>query len=119
MVVGGDTEVETPVGFIDVLSDTEVIEVKYYKKWKHGLGQVLAYQSFYPRLEKRLHLFAHKGDLDTGEIFAFAKSVCDEFSVVTFEEIRSGDDDEARVGVKRSREDESERIHKRRVVLEE
>lgn len=88
LVVGGEIEVETPAGFIDVLSDTVVIEVKYFKKWKHGLGQVLAYQSFYPRLSKRLHLFAHMGDLDTHECFTLAKSVCDVHAVeVTFEEV--------------------------------
>ena len=47
-LVGGESEVETPAGFIDVLRETEVIEVKYYRQWKHGLGQVLAYQSYYP-----------------------------------------------------------------------
>ncbi|CAN0244124.1 unnamed protein product, partial [Ectocarpus sp. 6 AP-2014] len=69
-LVGGEPDVETPVGFIDVLSDTYVIEVKYYRHWKHGLGQVLAYHYFYPRLAKRLHLFAHVGDVDTLKYFA-------------------------------------------------
>jgi len=85
VVVGGEIEVETPAGFIDVLSDIEVIEVKYYKKWKHGLGQVLAYQSFLPHLAKRLHLFAHIGDVDTLKVLALAKSVCGVHTVeVTF-----------------------------------
>ena len=87
-VVGGQVEIETPAGFIDVLSDKEVIEVKYYRQWKHGLGQVLAYQTFYPLLTKRLHLFAHTGDVATGEVFTLAMSVCDVHEVeVTFEEI--------------------------------
>lgn len=85
-VVGGEIEVETPVGFIDVLSSTEVIEVKYYKQWKHGLGQVLAYHSYYPRLDMRLHLFAHNGDVNTERVLALAKLVCETHSVeVTFE----------------------------------
>lgn len=93
-IVHGEIEVQTPSGNIDVLSDTEVIEVKYYKQWKNGLGQVLAYQSYYPRLAKRLHLFAHIGDVDTRKYFALAKSVCDVHGVeVTFEEVPALDDD--------------------------
>lgn len=85
-IVGGEAEVQTPYGRIDVLSGTEVIEVKYYKQWKHGLGQVLAYHSFYPSLLKRLHLFAHIGEVGTRKYFESAKSVCDAHVVrVTFE----------------------------------
>lgn len=105
-LVGGESEVETPAGFIDVLSDTEVIEVKYYKQWKHGLGQVLAYQSYYPCLARRLHLFAHVGDVETRNYFALAKNVCDGHAVeVTFEEVPALDDDETQTlsGVKRAR----------------
>lgn len=85
-VVGGEKEVETPSGFIDILSASEVIEVKYYKQWKAGFGQVLAYQTYYPRLAKRLHLFSHIGDRDTLKYFALATSVCEPHGVkVTFE----------------------------------
>ncbi|CAM9812251.1 unnamed protein product, partial [Pylaiella littoralis] len=84
--VGGEAEVETPAGNIDVLSDTEVIEVKNYKQWKHGLGQVLAYHTFHPGLAKRLHLFAHSGEDGTRKYFDLAKSVCAKHDVrVTFE----------------------------------
>ncbi|CAM9194336.1 unnamed protein product, partial [Ectocarpus sp. 8 AP-2014] len=87
-LVGGTTEVETPSGYIDVLSETEVIEVKYYRQWKDGIGQVLAYQSHYPHLARRLHLFAHTGDRDTDKYCELAKSVCGEHMVqVTFEEV--------------------------------
>ena len=106
-LVGGESEVETPAGFIDVLSETEVIEVKYYKQWKHGLGQVLAYQSYYPCLARRLHLFAHVGDVDTRNYFALAKNVCDGHAVkVTFEEVPALDDDETQTPprVKRARD---------------
>ncbi|CAN0525315.1 unnamed protein product [Ectocarpus sp. 12 AP-2014] len=74
-LIGGEREVETPSGFIDMPSDA-VIEVKYHNRWKHGLGQVLAYQSHYPRLARRLHLFAYIGDKDTDKYFEMAKSVC-------------------------------------------
>lgn len=86
--VGGEIEVRTPSGDIDVLSDTEVIEVKYYRQWKGGVGQVLAYGSHFPLLAKRLHLFAHAGDVDTQKYFELEKSVCDAHKVeVTFEEV--------------------------------
>lgn len=88
LIVGGKTEQVTPVGFIDVLSDTEVIEVKHYTLWKHGLGQVLSYQLHYPHLAKRLHLFAQIGGRDTDKYLEKAKSTCDPFAVkVTFEEV--------------------------------
>lgn len=53
----GKTEVKTLVGNIDVLTDSEVIEVKNIRYWKSALGQVLAYSSFYPLHTRRLHLF--------------------------------------------------------------
>ncbi|CAN0020243.1 unnamed protein product, partial [Ectocarpus fasciculatus] len=40
-LVGGEAEVETPAGSIDVLSGTEVIEVKYYKQWSMDSGRCL------------------------------------------------------------------------------
>ncbi|CAN0547912.1 unnamed protein product [Ectocarpus sp. 12 AP-2014] len=86
-LIGGEREVETPSGFIDMPSDA-VIEVKYNNRWKHGLGQVLAYQSHYPRLARRLHLFACIGDKDTDNYFEMAKSVCYAQAVkATFEEV--------------------------------
>lgn len=103
--VGGNTEVQTPSGFIDVLSESEVIEVKYFSKWKDGLGQVLAYQSHYPRLGKRLHLFAHGGDNNTAKYVGLAKSVCGTHGVrVTFEQVESLDEGDADVEQTRPRE---------------
>lgn len=96
-LVGGVVEVRTPSGLVDVLSDTEVIEVKHYRAWKHGLGQVLAYQSYFPHLAKRLHLFAQVGDRETAKYADLAGSVCGAHGVtVTFEEVApvdvAGDD---------------------------
>lgn len=55
--IGGLTEVETPAGNIDILTKSEIIEVKVGFDWKHGLGQLLAYAQYYPHHIKRLHLF--------------------------------------------------------------
>jgi hypothetical protein len=55
--LGGQIEIETDFGFIDLLTHNEIIEIKCGKKWKHGLGQLCAYGEFYKDHSKRLHLF--------------------------------------------------------------
>jgi len=50
-------EVQCPAGFIDVLSATELIEVKRADRWKSAVGQVLAYQIYFPNHRPRIHLF--------------------------------------------------------------
>lgn len=57
----GQREVMTPAGYIDVLTETEVIEVKSAHNWKHAIGQVIVYGSYFPTRQKRIHLF---GDVD-------------------------------------------------------
>lgn len=56
-IVGGDMEVVTPVGNIDILTDTELIEVKEAKAWKNAIGQLITYGYYYQNHQKRLHLF--------------------------------------------------------------
>ena len=41
--LGGKTEVRIPEGRVDVLTETEAIEVDFQHKWKEGLGQCLVY----------------------------------------------------------------------------
>jgi hypothetical protein len=53
----GFIEVETPAGFIDVLTNYKVIEVKTEYNWKHALGQVKCYGFYYPTKEKWIYLF--------------------------------------------------------------
>ena len=55
--LNGRREVPVPTGFIDVLTDSEIIEVKYALCWKHAIGQVQMYGLYYPLLAKRIHLF--------------------------------------------------------------
>lgn len=55
--LGGDIEVETKVGFIDLLTEEEIIEIKEGRNWKHAVGQVLMYAIEYPQHKKRIHLF--------------------------------------------------------------
>ena len=45
------------MGFIDLLTEDEIIEIKEGKSWKHAVGQVLMYAIEYPQHKKRIHLF--------------------------------------------------------------
>ncbi|MDJ0719082.1 MAG: hypothetical protein QNJ54_33460 [Prochloraceae cyanobacterium] len=54
---GGLKEVATPAGRIDLLTNTEIIEIKRIGDWKAALGQILVYSAYYPEHQKRLHLF--------------------------------------------------------------
>jgi len=58
MSLDGQTEVYCRAGRIDILTDTEIIEVKEITSWKSAIGQVLAYGIDYPDHTKRIHLFA-------------------------------------------------------------
>lgn len=63
--LGGQTEVKTEAGRIDILTPREIIEVKAAPKWKHALGQILVYGYYYPHHQKRIHLIGEfsKADL--------------------------------------------------------
>lgn len=78
----------TPAGSIDVLSENEVIEVTHYSSWKDGIGEVVAYGYYHPSHQKRLHLFAQKGDTRASKQLQLAKQVCSAIRIdVTFEEV--------------------------------
>jgi len=72
----GETEIKTPVGRIDVLTETHVIEVKDVCNWKHALGQVLSYGVFYPDRKKQIYLF---GEADETE--DMIADICSKFEV--------------------------------------
>lgn len=55
--VDGDQAVANVFGEIDILSEKEVIEVKWAPKFLHALGQILGYGESYPTRAKRVHLF--------------------------------------------------------------
>lgn len=56
-LINGKIEVQCKTGAIDILTDTEIIEVKKAKDWKHAIGQVLVYQLEYPDHKARIHLY--------------------------------------------------------------
>lgn len=74
----GTVEVVIEVGKIDVLTPTEIIEVKQIHQWKTALGQVLVYGNYYPSHQKRLHLF---GDCKNSELINLIKKNCEKFGV--------------------------------------
>lgn len=56
--LGGKTEIHIDkVGRIDILTKTEIIEVKNTKGWKSAIGQIKSYGQYYPKHKMRVHLF--------------------------------------------------------------
>lgn len=60
--LNGKMEVKTCSGYIDLLTDTQIIEIKEFSEWKSALGQILSYSVHYPDREKVIVLF---GKMDT------------------------------------------------------
>jgi hypothetical protein len=58
--LGGKTEAYTRWGLIDLLTDTELIEVKIVSHWKDAIGHLIAKSRKYPNHQKRLHLFGYE-----------------------------------------------------------
>ena len=73
--LSAETEVSTKVGRIDLLSNTEIIEIKHGSKWKHAIGQVLSYGHYYPEHQKVIHLFDCENSIHIEEI-------CESLSIV-------------------------------------
>lgn len=83
--LGGLSEVSTPACRIDLLTNTEIIEVKNLKDWKAALGQILVYSAFYREHQKRIHLFGSHTEL---EKLSDVESACLSFGIkVTGEEV--------------------------------
>lgn len=73
----GEPEVYCPVGYADVVTSSEVIEVKYFRRWKHALGQVIAYSAFHVDKQRRVHLFAENSEAAAlAKVIAVAEPIC-------------------------------------------
>ncbi|AFX93006.1 putative KilA-N domain-containing protein [Megavirus courdo11] len=55
--LGGEIEVKTKYGYIDLLTNDKIIEIKSYETWKHALGQILIYSDEYENKNKCVYLF--------------------------------------------------------------
>ena len=81
--LNGQTEVKISFGRIDILTSSQIIEVKHIKKWNAAIGQIITYGYHYPNHQKRIHLF---GEENSNEKIIFIKKRCQEQNiVVTFE----------------------------------
>jgi DNA-binding transcriptional regulator GbsR (MarR family) len=85
--LGGKVEAYTKYGLIDLLTDTELIEIKVVNRWKDAIGHILAKSEKYPNHQKRLHLFGHQEP-----ILDNIQEVCDRLQIqVTFEIVEKPD----------------------------
>lgn len=55
--LGGEIEVRTMFGRIDLLTSDAIIEIKKYDDWKCAIGQICAYSTSYPNKQKMIYLF--------------------------------------------------------------
>lgn len=80
--LGGKREVVLPDRKrVDLLTETELIEVKHAKSWSHGVGQLLAYSLHHPSKQKRLHLFGLSSTKNPRAVFDSAKTVCNSHKI--------------------------------------
>ncbi len=81
--LGGKMEAFTPIGPVDLVTSTEVIEIKRIEDWKEALGQVMAKAQCFPELSMRIHLFG-----ESSKILKKVTKHCQFLNVlVTFETI--------------------------------
>jgi RecB family endonuclease NucS len=55
--IGGKKEVKTPCGYIDILKEDEIIELKEVKDYKNAIGQLQSYNVYVKKPKKTLYLF--------------------------------------------------------------
>ncbi len=91
---GGAREIQTPVGRVDVVTEDQIIEVKYFRHWKSALGQILAYGSFHVDKQKVLHLFTGVNEEDAArDMLHTIKAICNPYNVLVTLERRVEDYD--------------------------
>lgn len=81
--LGGKVEAYTKHGFIDLLTETELIEIKAANRWKDAIGHILVKSNKYPNHLKRLHLFGSEEP-----ILEIIEDACQPWNIrVTFEKV--------------------------------
>jgi hypothetical protein len=86
-MLGGTIEVRTAFGYIDLMTDTHIIEIKQLSRWKHAIGQILSYgiSEMCENKQKRIHLFSDSIPEDKIKII---KQVTDKLDIIlTYEKI--------------------------------
>ena len=64
MKFNGKCRVPNEIGFIDILTDDKIIEVKHLDNWMSAFGDILAYSTLYPNHSKCIHLFGTKNNYE-------------------------------------------------------
>jgi hypothetical protein len=54
--LGGEHK-SCPTGIADIVTDTELIEIKRWNNWKYALGQLIAYSPYFPNRQLRCHFY--------------------------------------------------------------
>jgi len=75
--MGGEIEVKTSTGKIDLLTDKYLIEIKNYNDWKCAIGQLIAYSYEYKNRQKIMYLFGVPQDNILDKISA----ICAEYNI--------------------------------------
>lgn len=76
----GQSEVPTPLGYIDLLTDDYLVEFKVYTGAKAALGQVLTYSHFIKPKRKLMIVLFGKG-LSSWKAYDIFERVCTYFNV--------------------------------------
>lgn len=79
----GQSEVFTPLGYIDLLTSEYIVEFKIYSKAKDALGQILCYSNFIRPRKKLLIVLFGKG-LSTWKAYDLFVKVCLLYNVEVF-----------------------------------
>lgn len=88
----GEVEVPCSHGNIDIVTKTEIIEVKVAKHYKHAIGQILVYGDEFVNYKKRIHLFCDdKSKL--GEIIMKALPICNKYNIILTYEVFTNHED--------------------------
>jgi len=79
----GGTHKTTPLGIIDIFLPDQLVEIKCWNAFHHGIGQLICYHHYYPNHMMHLHLF---GDIPPDEKRIPILTVCAENHIkVTWE----------------------------------
>jgi hypothetical protein len=76
-------------GEIDLVTNDEVIEIKFVKRYSHALGQVLGHSKSLPGKKPRVHFFGTEEDYEDG-LLEHIGDLYEDFNVkITYEVISS------------------------------
>lgn len=73
----------TPAGYIDILTETHIIEIKIWNQLFKGIGQLLMYSIHHPDKQKQLHMFGAK---PADAIVQTARDLCVKYNIELTEE---------------------------------